>query len=76
MTFFDEFFLQWLSFIFGKSRLVMAIPTKLEVRWISCDVRLVLKGKAGKEIPESSRFEFLKKFFGNSFALSEAKDNT
>ena len=54
----------------------MAFPTKLEVRWISCDVRLFLKGKAGKEIPESSRFEFLKKFFGNSFALSEAKDNT
>ena len=30
---------------------------------------LVLEGEAGKEIPESSGFEFLEKFYKNSFAL-------
>ena len=29
-----------------------------------------------KEIPESSRFEFLEKFSTNNFALSHAEDNT
>ena len=38
--------------------------------------RLVLEGKTGKEIPESSRFEFLEKFLANNYALSEAEDNT
>ena len=28
------------------------------------------------EIPESSRLEFLQKFLGNNFALSDAEDNT
>ena len=32
--------------------------------------------KAGKEIPESSRFEFLEKFLANNFALSDAEDKT
>ena len=43
---------------------------------ILCSFRLVLEGKTGKEIPESSRLEFLEKFLGNNFALSEAEDNT
>ena len=34
------------------------------------------KGKAGKEIPVSSRLEFLEKFSANNFSLSDAKDNT
>ena len=38
--------------------------------------RLVLEGKTGKEIPGSSRLEFLEKFSANNFALSDAKDNT
>ena len=38
--------------------------------------RLVLEGKTGKEIPESSRLEFLKKFLANNIALSDAEDNT
>ena len=38
--------------------------------------RLVLEGKAGKEIPKSSRFEFLEKFLANNFALSDAEDST
>ena len=37
---------------------------------------LVLEVKTGKEIPESSRFEFLEKFSANNFALSDAEDNT
>ena len=43
---------------------------------ILCSFRLVLEGKTGKEIPESSKFEFLEKFSANNFALSDAEDNT
>ena len=39
-------------------------------------LRLVLQGKPGKEIPESSRLEFLEKFLASHFALSDAEDNT
>ena len=38
--------------------------------------KLVLEGKTVKEIPESLRLEFLEKFSANSFALSNAEDNT
>ena len=38
--------------------------------------RLVLEWKSGKEIPESSRLEFLEKFSANNFALSDAEDDT
>ena len=50
--------------------------TILRVIEILCSLRLVLKGKAGKEIPKSSRLEFLEKFLVNNFALSEAEDNS
>ena len=43
---------------------------------ILCSFRLVLEGKTGKELPESSRLEFLEKFLANNFALSDAEDNT
>ena len=33
------------------------------------------EGKTGKEIPESSRLELLKKSSTNNFALSEAEDH-
>ena len=46
------------------------------VREILCSFKLVLEGKTGKEIPESSRLEFLEKFSANNFALSDAEDNT
>ena len=36
----------------------------------------ILEGKTGKEIPESSRLEFLETFSGNNFAWSDAEDNT
>ena len=43
---------------------------------ILCRFKLVLEGKTGKEIPESSRLEFLEKFSANNFALSDTEDNT
>ena len=43
---------------------------------ILCNFKLVLEGKTGKEIPESSRLEFLGKFLANTFALSDTEDNT
>ena len=48
----------------------------LGVTEILCCFRLVLEGKIGKEIPESSRLEFIEKFSANNFALSNAEDNT
>ena len=41
-----------------------------------CSFKLVLEGKTGKEVPESSRLEFLEKFLANSFALSDAEGST
>ena len=61
---------------FDESRFVMTFLTILGVMEILCSFRLVLEGKTGKEIPESSRFEFLEKFSANNFALSYAEDNT
>ena len=54
----------------------MTILTILGVTQILCSFRLVLEGKTGKEIPESSRLEFLEKFSVNNFALSDEEDNT
>ena len=54
----------------------MTFLTILGVTEIFCSFRLVLKAKKGKEIPESSRLEVLKKFSANNFALSDAEDNT
>ena len=61
---------------FDESRFVMAFLTILGVTEILCSFRLVLEGKTGKEIPESSKLEFLEKFSANNFALSDAEDNT
>ena len=54
----------------------MIFLTILGVTEILCSFRLVLEGKTGKEIPESSRLESLEKFFANNFALSDPEDNT
>ena len=62
--------------IFDESRFVMTFLTVLVVTIILCSFRLVLEGKTGKEIAESSRLEFLEKFLANNFALSDAEDNT
>ena len=61
---------------FDESRFVMTFLTILEVMEILCNFSLVLEGKTGKEIPKSSRSEFLEKFLANNFALSDAEDNT
>ena len=61
---------------FDESRFVMTFLTILGVMEILCSFRLVLEGKTGKEMPESSRFEFLEKFLENNFALSHAEGNT
>ena len=54
----------------------MTFLTILGVTEILCSFKLVLEGKTGKEIPESSRLEFIEKFSANNFALSDAEDNT
>ena len=59
-----------------KSRFIMTFLTILGVIEILCSFRLVLEGKTGKKIPETSRLEFLEKFSANNFALSDAADNT
>ena len=61
---------------FDKSKFIMAFLTILGGTEILCSFKLVLGGKTGKEIPESSRSEFLEKFSANNFALSDAEDNT
>ena len=38
--------------------------------------QLILEGNTDKEIPESSRLEFLEKFSANNFASPDAEDNT
>ena len=61
---------------FDESRFVMTFLTILGVIDTLHNFRLVLEGKTGKEIPESSRFEFLEMFLANNFPLSDAEDNT
>ena len=58
---------------FDESRFGMIFLTTLGVTEILCSFRLILEGKAAKEIPRSSRLEFLVKFLAINFALS---DNT
>ena len=48
----------------------------MEVTEILCSFKLVLEGKSDKEIPESSRLEFLKKFSAKNYGLSDAEGNT
>ena len=54
----------------------MTFLTILGVIEILYIFRLVLKGKTGKEIPESSRLDFLEKFLGNNSTLSNVEENT
>ena len=54
----------------------MIFLTILGVTEILCSFKLVLEGKTGKEIPESSTLEFLEKFSAKTFALSDVEDNT
>ena len=52
----------------------MTFLTILGATEILCSFILVLERKTGKEIPESSRSEFLEKFSANNFALSDAEE--
>ena len=61
---------------FDKSRFIMTFLTILGVTEILCCFKLVLERKSVKEISESSRLDFLEKFSANSFALTDAEDNT
>ena len=54
----------------------MTFLTIWEVTEILCSFKLVLEWETGKEIPESSRLEFLEKFAANNFAFSDAAENT
>ena len=53
----------------------MNVLTILGVTEILCSFKLVLEGKTGKEIHESSRLEFLEKVSVNNFSLSDGEDN-
>ena len=69
------------SQFFGTTTGIQSGPDAFEecflgVTEILCSSRLVLEGKTGKEIPESSRLEFLEKLLANNFALSDAEDST
>ena len=60
---------------FDKSRFVMTFLTILGVTEILCSFRLVLDGKTGHAMSNSTRLEFSEKFLANNFALSDAEDN-
>ena len=48
--------------VFDKSTLITTFLTILGVIEILCSFKLILEGKTGKEIHESSRLKFLEKF--------------
>ena len=54
----------------------MTFLTTLGVTEILCSFKLVLEGNTDKEIPESSRLEFIGIFSAYNFALSDAEDKT
>ena len=54
---------------------MMTFLTILGDTEILCSFKLVPEGKTGKEIPESSRLEFLEKISVYNFALSHAENN-
>ena len=54
----------------------MTLLTIVGITELICSFKLVLEGKAGKEIPEPSRLDFLEKFSANNFALPDAEDIT
>ena len=53
----------------------MIFLTILRIVEILCSFTLVLEGKTGKEMPDSSILEFVERFLANNFALSSAKGN-
>ena len=63
------------GFAFDESKFVMTFLSIFGATEILCSLRLLLDGKTDKEIPESSRLEFLEKFSANNFASSDVEDN-
>ena len=59
----------------ANQKLAKTFLTNLGVIELFCSFRLVLEEKTGKEVPESSRLEFLDEILANNFALSDAADN-
>ena len=59
-----------------ESRLVMTFLTILKIMEILCSFTLALEGKTGKEMPESSRLQFVETFLANNFVLSGVEGNT
>ena len=57
---------------YRKSRFTMTFLTTSGDIVILCSFKLVLEGKTGKDIPESSRLEFS----ANNFALSDVENST
>ena len=55
---------------------IITVLTILGVTEILYSFKLVLEGKTGKEIPESSKLEFLKKVLAYNFPLFDVEDNT
>ena len=58
---------------FDESRFVITFLTILGVMVILCSFRLVLEGKRGKQVVESSRLKFLKKFLTNNLLYQMQK---
>ena len=61
---------------FEESRFILTLLTILRVTSIFCCFRLFVEGQTDKEIPESSRLEFIERCLANNFALSDAEDST
>ena len=61
---------------FDALRLVMPILSSLRASEVLFRCRLVLEGKAGKEILDASKLEFFGKFSTSNFALPDVEDNT
>ena len=65
--------IQSASDVFYESRFVMTFLTILVVIKVSCRLRLVLEGKTGVDVCESSSLEFLEKFLANNFIYQMQK---
>ena len=51
------------------------MPFNQFASWRNMEFQLSFRRKAGKDKPESSGLDFLKRFLGNNSALSDAEDN-
>ena len=54
---------------FDEARFIIIFLSNLGAAEMLCSFRLVVEGKRGKEIPESSRLEFLQKLFNKQYCF-------